>query len=66
MTTSLHHDLVHIRQNFVYRTTFNLCIDMLGFKLGTHKDGSVENKTRPIYLDLQACVTIPPRLLSNS
>jgi len=45
--------------------TFNLCIDMLGFKLGTRKDGSVENKTRPIYLDLQACVFFPPRLLSN-
>ena len=55
-TISLHHDLVHIHQKFLYYTPFNLCVDMLGFKLETRKDGSVENKTRPIYLDLQACV----------
>lgn len=33
--------------------------DMLGFKLeSTRKEGPVEKKTRPIYLDLQVCTCL--------
>jgi hypothetical protein len=33
-------------------------IDMLGFKLEMpRREGSMKEKTRPIYLDMQACVS---------
>lgn len=38
--------------------------DMLGFKLEMpHRESSIEGKTRPIYLDMQATTPVDPRVL---
>ncbi|KJA27159.1 hypothetical protein HYPSUDRAFT_35737 [Hypholoma sublateritium FD-334 SS-4] len=38
--------------------------DMLGFKLeAPHREGSLEGKARPIYLDMQATTPVDPRVL---
>ncbi|PIL24271.1 hypothetical protein GSI_14024 [Ganoderma sinense ZZ0214-1] len=45
-------------------TAFSPRVDMFGFKLeATRREGGVDEKARPIYLDMQATTPVDPRVL---
>ncbi|KAM5531754.1 hypothetical protein V8D89_014603 [Ganoderma adspersum] len=56
--------VVDIPSAYQEDTAFSPRVDMFGFKLeATRREGGVEEKARPIYLDMQATTPVDPRVL---